>query len=126
MDMLVGDVSEAFDTDDFFSFDCALRVIEPVQLDVRTSAVPAWIRDFDARQPRPADAAPDASDEDRKIRRMARNRRAAATSRSRKREHVHVMQSEINKLLDANDKLRNENMLLRRMFAGHSSGALQV
>ena len=53
-------------------------------------------------------------DEARKFRRMARNRRAAANSRAKKKIQLDAMQDEVNKLLDANKRLQVENAVFRR------------
>lgn len=146
------DTEASFRIEDFFSFDAALDGIEPLQSDAtpysqrndaptgcaggRTCApdpvhpVSKWSDDptqhrFSATTKRPHDDASEAMDEERKMRRMARNRRAAATSRSRKKEQLDVMQSEINRLLDANNTLQHENTRLRRLFASHVSDAMQ-
>lgn len=56
----------------------------------------------------------DAGDEARKVRRMARNRRAAAGSRARKKEHVELLQGHIDELKEANVKLQRENTEMKR------------
>ena len=132
--MLGDDGAAALQIDDLFSFDHALGVIVPFQLDATPSLERNNTSDVctGGRTPapdpgvgqRPHDAASDAMDEERKMRRMSRNRCAAATSRSRKREHVRAMQSEISELLDANAMLKDENALLCRLLCGHVAEAV--
>lgn len=55
-----------------------------------------------------------AEDEARKAQRMARNRRAAATSRARKKEQLELLQGQVDKLQDENEELQDENTELRR------------
>ena len=52
-----------------------------------------------------------ADDEARKAQRMARNRRAASTSRARKKEHLESLQAQV-------DRLQAENAALRRPAKG--------
>ena len=47
-----------------------------------------------------------ADDEARKAQRMARNRRAASTSRARKKEHLESLQAQVDRLLSENAALR--------------------
>mmetsp|Transcript_17016 Transcript_17016/g.28425 ORF Transcript_17016/g.28425 Transcript_17016/m.28425 type:complete len:258 (-) Transcript_17016:187-960(-) len=53
---------------------------------------------------------PAVDDESRKARRMARNRRAAATSRARKKEHLEVLQMQLDALQAENRELRQRLM----------------
>ena len=56
-----------------------------------------------------------ADDEARKAQRMARNRRAAATSRARKKEHLESLQAQV-------DRLQAENAALRRRLSAADGG----
>jgi len=56
-----------------------------------------------------------ADDEARKAQRMARNRRAASTSRARKKEHLESLQAQV-------DRLQAENAALRRRLSAADGG----